>query len=156
MYSHRYGWLPWRSAGLLTVPFGSPKFFEMSSWLTTATIGWKFRYIALGRAQQEVPRKIWGFRLLVRLTLFLVHRFLSPWWLRPYVTPKRRFLQEPHGVTSQKTPFYRRYHFQHLFYRFVCTFLAMETCLSAIAWQQTSLFDILAFGRRVIACKKYE
>jgi hypothetical protein len=24
----------------------------------------------------------------------------------PYVPPKRRFLQEPHGVTSQKTPFF--------------------------------------------------
>jgi hypothetical protein len=38
--------------------------------------------------------------------LFLVHRFLSPWWRRRQVPPKRRFLQEPHGVTSQKTPFF--------------------------------------------------
>jgi hypothetical protein len=30
---------------------------------------------------------------------------LSPWWRRPYITPKRLSLQEPHGVTSQKTPF---------------------------------------------------
>jgi hypothetical protein len=30
-------------------------------------------------------------------------RFLSHWWWRRYVPPKRRFLQEPHGVTSQKT-----------------------------------------------------
>jgi hypothetical protein len=37
--------------------------------------------------------------------LFLVHRFLSPWWRRRQVPPKRRFLQEPHGVTTQKTPF---------------------------------------------------
>jgi hypothetical protein len=36
----------------------------------------------------------------------LVHRFLSPWWRRRYVPPKRRFLQEPHGVTSQKRPFF--------------------------------------------------
>jgi hypothetical protein len=36
--------------------------------------------------------------------LFLVHRFLSPWWRRRQVPPKRRFLQEPHGVTTQKTP----------------------------------------------------
>jgi hypothetical protein len=42
--------------------------------------------------------------LLVTAT-FLVHRFLSPWWWRRYVSPKRRFLLEPHGVTSQKTPF---------------------------------------------------
>jgi hypothetical protein len=38
--------------------------------------------------------------------LFLVHRFLSPWWRRRQVPPKRRLLQEPHGVTTQKTPFF--------------------------------------------------
>jgi hypothetical protein len=38
--------------------------------------------------------------------LFLVHRFLSPWWRRRQVPPKRRFLQEPRGVTTQKTPFF--------------------------------------------------
>jgi hypothetical protein len=38
--------------------------------------------------------------------LFLVHRFLSPWWRWSQVPPKRRFLQEPHGVTTQKTPFF--------------------------------------------------
>jgi hypothetical protein len=27
----------------------------------------------------------------------LVHRFLSPWWWRSQVPPKRRFLQEPDG-----------------------------------------------------------
>jgi hypothetical protein len=32
--------------------------------------------------------------------------FLSPWWWRCYVTPKRRLLQDPHGVTSQKTAFF--------------------------------------------------
>jgi hypothetical protein len=31
---------------------------------------------------------------------------LSPWWKRRQVPPKRRFLQEPRGVTSQKTPFF--------------------------------------------------
>jgi hypothetical protein len=31
------------------------------------------------------------------LTLFLVHRFVWPWWWRRYVPPKRRCLQEPHG-----------------------------------------------------------
>jgi hypothetical protein len=39
-----------------------------------------------------------------------------------YVPPKRRFLQEPHGVTSQKTPF-----FNHIvgfpFWRSVGTFM---------------------------------
>jgi hypothetical protein len=35
----------------------------------------------------------------------LVHLFLSFWWRR-YVSPKRWFLQEPHCVTSQRTPFF--------------------------------------------------
>jgi hypothetical protein len=42
----------------------------------------------------------------LQLALFLVHRFLSPWWRTRWVPPKRRFLQEPHGVTSQKTSFF--------------------------------------------------
>jgi hypothetical protein len=29
---------------------------------------------------------------------------LSPWWRRRQAPPKRQFLQEPQGVTSQKTP----------------------------------------------------
>jgi hypothetical protein len=41
----------------------------------------------------------------LRLTLFLVHRFLSPWWRRR-VPPKCRFLQEPQGVASQKKQFF--------------------------------------------------
>jgi hypothetical protein len=44
----------------------------------------------------------------LQLVLFLVHRFLSPWWRRRQVPPKRRFLQEPHCVTSQKTQFFRK------------------------------------------------
>jgi hypothetical protein len=42
----------------------------------------------------------------LQLVLLLVHRFLSPWWRRRQVPPRRRFLQEPHGVTSQKTTFF--------------------------------------------------
>jgi hypothetical protein len=38
--------------------------------------------------------------------MFLVHRFLSPWWCRHYIPLKRRFLQEPHGVISQKMAFF--------------------------------------------------
>jgi hypothetical protein len=37
---------------------------------------------------------------------FVVHQFLSPWWWRRYVPLKRQFLQEPQGITSQKTPFF--------------------------------------------------
>jgi hypothetical protein len=34
-----------------------------------------------------------------------LRRFLSPWWWRCYVPPKRQFWLEPYGVTSQKTAF---------------------------------------------------
>jgi hypothetical protein len=40
------------------------------------------------------------------LTLFLAHRFLSPWRWSRYVPSKCRFLQEPHSATSQKTAFF--------------------------------------------------
>jgi hypothetical protein len=40
------------------------------------------------------------------LALFLVHRFLSPLWRWHSVPPKHRFLQELHGVTSQKAQFF--------------------------------------------------
>jgi hypothetical protein len=37
------------------------------------------------------------------LLTFLTRLLFSSWWWRRYVPPKHRFLQEPHGVTSQKT-----------------------------------------------------
>jgi hypothetical protein len=36
----------------------------------------------------------------------LVRRFLLAWWWTWYVPPKHRFLQEPHGITSQKKAFF--------------------------------------------------
>jgi hypothetical protein len=32
---------------------------------------------------------------------------LSPWWWRCPVPPKHQFLQEPHDITSQETPFFK-------------------------------------------------
>jgi hypothetical protein len=32
----------------------------------------------------------------------------SSWWWRWYVPPKNRFLQEPRGVTSQETAFFKK------------------------------------------------
>jgi hypothetical protein len=40
------------------------------------------------------------------LTLFLPCWFLSRWCWRRYIPPKRRFLQEPHGITSKKAEFF--------------------------------------------------
>jgi hypothetical protein len=40
------------------------------------------------------------------LMLFLAHWFFLPWWWRRYVPPKHGFLQEPHGITSQKMAFF--------------------------------------------------
>jgi hypothetical protein len=36
------------------------------------------------------------------LMLFVARRLFSPWWLRRYFPPKRRLLQESHGLTSKK------------------------------------------------------
>jgi hypothetical protein len=50
------------------------------------------------------------------LKLFLAHRFLSAWWLRRYVPPTCRFLQEPHGVTTKKTPFLKSVDRRHVIF----------------------------------------
>jgi hypothetical protein len=42
-------------------------------------------------------------RLLVTANFVPTRRILSSWWWMRYVPPKYRLLQEPHGVTSQKT-----------------------------------------------------
>jgi hypothetical protein len=40
------------------------------------------------------------------LLTFLACWFFSLWWWRWYVPPKHWFLQEPHGITSQKMAFF--------------------------------------------------
>jgi hypothetical protein len=45
--------------------------------------------------------------LLVTASVVPSSPILPPWWRSRYVPPKRQFLQEPHGVTSQKTPFFK-------------------------------------------------
>jgi hypothetical protein len=40
------------------------------------------------------------------LSIFLARCFFSPWWWRRYFLPKRRFLQDPHSVTSLNTAFF--------------------------------------------------
>jgi hypothetical protein len=68
--------------------------------------------------------------LLIRLTLFLVHRFLSPWWWMRYVPPKSLFLQEQHGVTSQRTSFFN--------WDIVC----MSEVLTAVTMKNAVFWDI--------------
>jgi hypothetical protein len=41
---------------------------------------------------------------LLLVTLFLARRFVPPCWWMQCLPPKRRFSQEPRGITSQKTP----------------------------------------------------
>jgi hypothetical protein len=43
------------------------------------------------------------------LTLLLALCFMSPWWRRRYISPKRRLLQEPHRVPSQKTASFKSF-----------------------------------------------
>jgi hypothetical protein len=54
---------------------------------------------------QEDKGNTWKSSLL--FVVFLARWFFLPWWWRRHVLPKRRFLQEPHAVTSQKTAFFR-------------------------------------------------
>jgi hypothetical protein len=73
-----------------------------ASFIRVTSIGELGTMLAV-TSNRSTLRRNTGFQL--QLALFLVHRFLLPWWTRHYVPPKRRFLQEPHGVTSQKTGF---------------------------------------------------
>jgi hypothetical protein len=53
--------------------------------------------------------KIWGFHGGDNLECRLPEcctALLSPWWWRRYNPSNRLFLQEPHGITSQKTAFF--------------------------------------------------
>jgi hypothetical protein len=55
-------------------------------------------------------------RLLVTVNDVPSSPIFSPWWLTLYVPPKCRFLQEPHGITSQKTKFFQIYKFGRLWW----------------------------------------
>jgi hypothetical protein len=44
------------------------------------------------------------------LTLVPCSRIFLPWRWRRYVLPKRRFIQDLHGATSQKTAFFKSFH----------------------------------------------
>jgi hypothetical protein len=45
-------------------------------------------------------------RLLVTANVIPSSPILVTLMMESYVPPKRRFLQEPHGITSRKTPFF--------------------------------------------------
>jgi hypothetical protein len=68
-------------------------------------LGSSERSVLITATRSNIPVVFLGSvrRLLVTASVVLVHRILLPWWRRRYVPPKRRFLQEQHGVTSQKT-----------------------------------------------------
>jgi hypothetical protein len=70
-----------------------------ASFIRVKTIG------ELGTTQAATLRSVR--RLLVAACVVPSSPILSPWWRRRQVPPKRRFLQEPHGVTTQKTPFFK-------------------------------------------------
>jgi hypothetical protein len=78
-----------------------------ASFIRVTRIGELGTTLAVTSNRRSLRRNTkWYFGCQLQLVLFLVHRFLSLWWRRRYVLPKRRFLQEPHGVISQKTPFF--------------------------------------------------
>jgi hypothetical protein len=58
------------------------------------------------RATQLQPRRrhcSWSPRLIVSINVVRSSLIFPPWWWRRYSLRIRRFLHEPHGVTSQKT-----------------------------------------------------
>jgi hypothetical protein len=73
-------------------------------WLWRMPSSGMLRRVALVRTDISEGRSSSQRGLLV--TANVVHRLLSPWWWRRYIPTKRRFLQEPHGVTSQRTAFF--------------------------------------------------
>jgi hypothetical protein len=52
-----------------------------------------------------------GSRLLVTASVVPSSLFLVSLMMEALVPPNRRFIQEPHGITSQKTPFFTVIHF---------------------------------------------
>jgi hypothetical protein len=66
-------------------------------------------------------RRELGTTLAVTSNLRISLRFLSPRWWRRYVLPKRRLLQEPNGVTCQKTAFFNIS---------ICTDIPASNCMS--------------------------
>jgi hypothetical protein len=60
-----------------------------------------------GKLGRSLLRNIRSVRRLL-VTASVVHSspILSPCWKKLYGSPKRPFLKEPHGVTSQKTPLF--------------------------------------------------
>jgi hypothetical protein len=79
------------------------------------------------------------------------NRLLSPCWRRCYVPPKHRFLQEPHGVTSQKTPILHSHRRENLksigilfAYCYVVYFKPGTCCMMCIYCQRYKLMLYLA------------
>jgi hypothetical protein len=71
-------------------------------------------------------------RLQVLLALSVARRFLSSWWWRRYVPRKRRFLQEPQGVASQKTAVFRNWNVQGLIFPW-CSFFFCNKPFSRVS-----------------------
>jgi hypothetical protein len=75
------------------------------------------------------------------ILISLARRFFPPWWRRRHVPPKRRLLQEPYGVTSQKTAFFILTAVKIRFYsRFSVQNLPSERLAS---WESYRMFSLL-------------
>jgi hypothetical protein len=64
----------------------------------------KVLYPSNGCSERWINTIRYSFSLL--LTLFVALSFFPPGWWRRYVSPKRRFLEVPQGVTFSKTAFF--------------------------------------------------
>jgi hypothetical protein len=69
----------------------------------------RFPFVSLNTPHEEVcwlQQSCRRFEGTYRLKLVPCSRIFQPWRWRRYVPPKRRFTQDPHGATSQKTAFF--------------------------------------------------
>jgi hypothetical protein len=79
-----------------------------NNWRFEGTYGLHHQWKENQQARKTVAvTRSWS-TLRRNTSLFPALFFLSPRWCRRCTPPKRRFLQESHGVTSQKTAFFQQ------------------------------------------------
>jgi hypothetical protein len=110
-----YFWLWRRVVSQVVTSTSEPAAWMFTSALKMAVI-YSFEMFvmnckAIRNLSQKTTCKIWGFHggdyeECHLLTLVSRARIFLPWRWRRYVPPKRRFAQDLHGATSQKTAFF--------------------------------------------------
>jgi hypothetical protein len=98
-------------------------------------LGGKYRFHRQGGNNQRANFTRSVFELLFTVNVVFSSLILFMLMMRRYLSPKRRFLEEPHGATFQKVSFFNNVHgyIIHIFVRFVP--LLWSSCQNS--WQYT-------------------